>query len=64
MAPHIVAFVFAKTVPIANIMSSVRRARIGAFREVPRTCTALASYGGSCEHGYNGDACCRRKFRL
>src|ERR1700675_1022639 len=63
MAPHIVTFVSAKTVPFASILGAWRGARIGVYCEVPRACTTLASHGGSHEHGC-GDQCRRQRFQL
>ena len=58
MAPHIVAFVPAKTVPFANKIGS-----IGVYCEASRTHMTVASHRGSCEHR-RGDQCRRRKFQL
>jgi hypothetical protein len=41
VAPHLVAFVSAKTVPFANILGFWRCARIGVYGEVPRRMSSL-----------------------
>src|SRR5450631_3413391 len=51
VAPHIVAFVSAKTFPFPNILGSQHSGRIGVYCEVPRAYMPLASHGGSREHG-------------
>jgi len=62
VAPHIMAFVSAKTVPFANIPRSWRGIRIGAYCLVSRAYMTLACHGGSREH-CPGDQCRRSDWR-
>jgi len=77
VAPHIAARVFvtgsstevaAEVIAAKTITSAIRTrvgrgTRIGAFGETPRGYMALASHGGSCEHGCCNQ-CSRQNFKL
>jgi hypothetical protein len=53
----------AKTITCANITRARLGTRIGIVGKVLRVYMALASQGGSCQHGC-GDHCNRQKFKV